>query len=126
MARRDRVSWDESLKERLLKSIVKKLMEDVDLDVIDPLVSKLRKAIDGFDPTPEEPQRLVQVLESYKNMKGVQPIHPKAINLSMMLVTNLPGEKFWLLSPTTNKGVKLESEVAIVEISIKQNEMDEE
>lgn len=121
MSKKNRIMWDEKVRERMLTDIVKKLIEDNhSVEAIESMAKSIKTAIENFHVKDSEPSRLSQVLESYR-LHGGQAIHIKAINLAQMVAINLPGERFWLVSPTADKGVMFESELATVEVLIKKD-----
>lgn len=124
MSRKNRVMWDDRLKERLLTDVLKKLIaSNIDMASVEGVAPLIKKSIEEFNAAEDGPSRLSQVLESYRALRGGQAIHAKAINLAQMLAPHLPGERFWLVSPTEERGVCFESELATVEIIVKQSDV---
>lgn len=90
------------------------------------LAQMINSAFDSVSLTEQEQSRLITVLQSYKTLKDKsgRPINSKAISLAQRIAPYLPGERFWFVSPIENKGIRFESEVATVEIRVK-DESDE-
>jgi hypothetical protein len=114
-----RVEWNERLKEQLISEVLKRASQHPELEGSGNLLMQLvGQAFDGLTPLDLNESRLFLVLQSYRGLKGPggQSIHTKAINLAQRIAPHLPGEKFWLVSPTPNRGVRFESEVATVDV----------
>ena len=116
-----KVEWSERLKEQFIDEFLRRAALNSELEGLESLLTQLiSTSFDGISPTISEDSRLFLVLESYRGLKGNNgnTIDAKAINLAQRIAPHLPGEKFWLVSPTDDKGVLFESEVAKVEVSL--------
>lgn len=116
-----RVEWNEKLKEQLVSEVLKRASQHPELEGTGNLLMQVvSQSFDNLTPLDLDESRLFLVLQSYRGLKGPggQSIHAKAINLAQRIAPHLPGEKFWLVSPTPKQGVRFESEVAIIDVTL--------
>ena len=113
------------LREKLLSEILLSASKHEGFsERLEVLAQMINNAFDSVSLTEQEQSRLITVLQSYKTLKDKsgRSVDIKAVTLAQRIAPYLPGERFWFVSPIDNKGVKFESEVATVEIKIKDEE----
>jgi hypothetical protein len=86
------------------------------------LLPVLEKLVEGFPHRTESETRLFQVLEAYRGMRSDRQVAPSArtINLAQRISSQLPGEKFWLVSSKDDGSIVFESDIATLSVMVKE------
>jgi hypothetical protein len=129
MAKKDRYmhpsDWDTRIRERLMQEFLSRASAYEEFRDIGGLLSSiLTEAIESIRPTEDE-TRLSQVLQSYRTLSSKNQdslyVDPKILNLGLRVAPVLPGERFWFVAPTSDHGLRFESSVANIDISLRSD-----
>jgi hypothetical protein len=115
MSGRVRVSWSDHVKAELLQTLYGSLKSS--LGENEQVLQILTETLDSFVPHRDTQTRLYQVLEAHRTIKSDDRVlSNRTINLAQRIATQLPGEKFWLISAKDDGSIVFESDVAKVNV----------